>query len=424
MRIKLKASKNNESVTLCLMYKGKRKKHLNFCIVSNKKKKNKKIKKIFKKFIISFSSIVCFTVCVYCFIDSLPKSISSNRVTLSTAAAGLVMPDGAKTTLVNSFSEEKEETRPEQAPANEKISLSENITTVKNSNAVVIETCSDVAGIVESGIPNIVAAPGEATYPVIERQVENEGDCFENVYVKNYSKTAIDIATELSIKPELDFKLNSSEPQILVYHTHTTESYMPSDSNVFPQSFYSRTTNKDYSVAAVGKTICEKLQENGISVVHDTSIHDNPSYNGSYYRSEDTIHAILEKYPSIIATIDVHRDAIGSATSKSKAVFNSKQGKAAQVMIICGCGENGVENFPNWRQNLRFGLRVQQKLANNERGITRSLKFCDRQYNLNATKGSLLVEVGTDVNTLDEAKKSGTMLGEAISQVAAELSSK
>ncbi len=402
------------------MYKGK--KHLNFYIISSNKQK--KIKNKLKKITITFLSCSCFIICLYCFVNTIPKTIRSNSTMVSTATAGLLMPDGAKVTLVDSLSEEKEENRPQQAQANTQISVSENINSTKNSNAVIIETCNDVAGIVETAIPNIVPSEGEATYPVVERHIENEGDCFENVYVKNYSKTHIDIASELSTRPELNFKLNTNEPQILVYHTHTTESYMPNESNVFPQSFYSRTTNKDYSVAAVGKAICNKLQENGISVVHDTTIHDNPSYNGSYYRSEDTIHAIMEKYPSIIATIDVHRDAIGGTTSRSKAVFNSSLGKAAQVMIICGCGENGVENFPNWRENLRFGLKVQQKLANNEIGMARSLKFCDRQYNLNATKGSLLVEVGTDVNTIEEAKKSGTMLGQAISEVAKDLSCK
>ncbi len=375
--------------------------------------------RLLKKSINLFSSALCFMVCLYCFIHELPEILGSNSNEFSTAVAGLVMPDGAKNILLDASLEweEKEESRPVEAQQIEEKVVNENVNTTKNSKAVLIETCSDTQNIIPIAIPNIVPAEGENVYSVTERNIANEGDSYENVFVKNYSKTPIDIASELSENPELNFNINSEEPQILIYHTHTTESYMPSNSNVFPASYYSRTTEKEYSVAAVGENICKQLQKRGISVVHDTTIHDNPSYNGSYYRSEDTIHTILEKYPSIVAAIDIHRDAIGSTTNRSKTVFDSKSGKAAQIMIICGCGENGVSNFPDWRQNLRFGLKIQKNIADNYPGMARSLKFCDRQYNLNATKGSILIEVGTDVNTLEEALKSGEMLGDAIADV-------
>jgi len=100
---------------------------------------------------------------------------------------------------------------------------------------------------------------------------------------------------------------------------------------------------------------------------------------------------------------------------KPTAVINGK--KAAQVMIISGCDDDGTLGFPNWEYNLRLAMRLQKSMADLYPGLGRPLNFCARKYNENMTKGSLLVEFGTEVNTLDEAAYAGELFGKALVSV-------
>ena len=175
----------------------------------------------------------------------------------------------------------------------------------------------------------------------------------------------------------------------------------------------------------VGLTLAEallSLKAAGYGVVHDTTCHDYPSYNGSYDRSGETIQRNLEKYPDIQVTLDVHRDAMGTQDGmriKPTALINGK--KAAQVMIISGCDDDGTLGFPNWEYNLRLGVRIQKSLSDLYPGLARPLSFCPKKYNEHMTKGSLLVEFGTEVNTLEEVKYSGQLFGKALAETLEQL---
>jgi len=168
----------------------------------------------------------------------------------------------------------------------------------------------------------------------------------------------------------------------------------------------------------VGDKIAEQLETAGIGVVHDKTVHDYPAYDGSYDRSLATMQKNLKQYPSIKVTLDIHRDAMhrdDGTMLKTTAVVGGK--KAAQVMILSGCDDDGTLGFPNWEYNLRLALRIQNQLAKDAPGLARPLDFCARRYNENVTKGSLLIEIGTDANTLDEAKYSGTLVGQSLAKV-------
>ena len=103
-------------------------------------------------------------------------------------------------------------------------------------------------------------------------------------------------------------------------HTHTCEAYLDIDTGQYPESFYPRTTDERYSVVAVGDAITQTLNNAGIGTLHDKTIHDNPSYNGSYYRSEQTVKDDLAEYPGIQVVLDIHRDALGNnETGKNQA---------------------------------------------------------------------------------------------------------
>lgn len=242
-------------------------------------------------------------------------------------------------------------------------------------------------------------------------------DTFGVVRVKNVNETQISIEEKLKEKLELD---NSpGKPCVLIYHTHTTETYQLLDRDFYAQGFLTRSSDPSVNMVRVGKAVKGELEKMGIGVIHDTAIYDSP-YSGAYYRSMDAAEAYLEKYPSIRITLDLHRDAIENESgvkTKPTAIIDGK--KAAQIMIISGCQEegNGITDLPEWEKNLTFALKLQKSMEENFPGLTRPLYFCPRSYNMSLTPMSLLVEMGTDANTVDEAVYSGKMLGQALGKL-------
>lgn len=249
-----------------------------------------------------------------------------------------------------------------------------------------------------------------------EIQFGPSGDKYDNFYFKNNAGAKVDVLGLLAQQPDIHIK-KDGQPQVLIMHTHTCESYLREDLGYYPADFYPRTTDNGYNVSKVGDAIAEKLEAAGIGVVHDYTQHDNPSYNGSYGRSEATINKNLQQYPSIQVVLDVHRDALGSnESSKVKPTFIANGKKAAQIMIVSGYN-NSANKFPDWEYNMRFALKLQQAAENRYPGMTRPMNFTSMQYNMYLTHGSLLIEVGTDANTLDEAVYSGSLLGDVLSDV-------
>ena len=236
------------------------------------------------------------------------------------------------------------------------------------------------------------------------------------VTVCNRTEEKPDLAKLLAATPAYG-NVTKDKPYILIYHTHTTEGYELLDKGWYSADYNSRTEDGARTVVRVGDAIAERLEEAGFTVLHDRTVHDR-SYNGAYDRSEATVRKYLKQYPSIVLTLDVHRDAIhydDGTKSKPTAVVNGK--KAAQVMIISGCEGGGVEGFPNWRQNLVFALALQKQIAAESPSLMRPVYFCYRRYNMDLTPCSLLLEFGTDANTLEEAVYSGDLVGGALGRM-------
>ncbi len=256
----------------------------------------------------------------------------------------------------------------------------------------------------------------DAEFPVNEMTITEGNVSYKNIQVKNASSADIDIKAELD--GELGFDIDDTdEPQVLIYHTHTSESFLKYDTGSFYEGFYPRTTEKTENVCAVGEQIARQLNAHGIKTIHDTTIHDYPSYNGAYDRSYETIQKYLKKYPSIKVTLDIHRDGIGTDTEKSKPVFEYDGKKAAQIMILSGYNYDGCEEFKDWEYNLRFALQIQSKAVSMYPNMVRPLYFADFMYNMNVNTGSLLIEIGAESNTIEEVKYSGYLLGNVLSEV-------
>ncbi|MGI6773659.1 MAG: stage II sporulation protein P [Clostridiales bacterium] len=233
---------------------------------------------------------------------------------------------------------------------------------------------------------------------------------YKKVYVKNSTTKQLNIKSELEKGIDLEIK-NRQDPCILIYHTHTTESYVLNDTGTFNSAETARSRDAAVNMIRIGEEIAKGLKEAGFNVIHDKTIHDD-AYTGAYARSRQTVQKYLKQYPTIQVTLDIHRDAIHySKTSRAKPTTVIGGKKAAQIMIITGVEEGNIKNFPNWNSNLRFALKLQERAQDMFEGLMKPIMFSPRKYNMDMTKYSLLLEMGTDVNTLEEAAYSGRLVG-------------
>ena len=219
-------------------------------------------------------------------------------------------------------------------------------------------------------------------------------------------------------KKDYDFEIDteSDEPQILIYHTHATESFELTERDFYDKTFSSKTTDPTKSIIAVGDEICKQLEEAGVPYIHDTLVHDYPSYTGAYQSSRATVQELLKKYPSIKIALDIHRDGIERQDgTRLSPVVEIDGKKAAQNMIINGC-DDGTMNMPDYLKNLHFASNLQSKLETSYNGLTRPILFDYRFYNQDLTTGSLLIEVGSHGNSLEQVKYSGELIGKTLAK--------
>ena len=234
------------------------------------------------------------------------------------------------------------------------------------------------------------------------------------VYINNQSGTSIDITGDIT--NPLKFKVEkSSEPQILIYHTHATEGYMTDESQYYTDFDEPRSEDTEINVVKIGEIISKRLNDAGYTVIHDKTLHDEPSYSGSYSRSAETVKKHLEQHPSIKIVIDVHRDSIASGKNDKIAPIVSVDSKeAAQLMIVMGSETGSVEGHPNWRENVRLATKLQFVLEKMYPQLARAMLLKSSKYNQNLSTGSILIEVGSDANTLEQAKYSAELLSNAL----------
>ena len=236
-------------------------------------------------------------------------------------------------------------------------------------------------------------------------------------YVKNMTHHTTDWLQQRMLA-EMPFKVekNSSRPQILIYHTHATEGYMPTADMAYDAAYSWRTTDTSNNMVAVGKVMADTLNSLGYNTIQDTTLHDYPSYNGSYDLSRQTVSAYLKKYPSIKIVLDVHRDAIERNGTIINPVTTINGKKCAQVMIISGC-DSGYMNMPHYPENLKFATNLQNRLAKSAPGLMRPILFDYRHYNQDLSTGSLLIEVGGHGSTIQQAKNSAVIFATTLADM-------
>lgn len=257
------------------------------------------------------------------------------------------------------------------------------------------------------------------TYPIENTTISPKSDKgyvhLGNVWVKNDSTKGIDLNWLLSAK--LPFRLTGGGPHVLIVHTHGSESYLPQGRDTYTLDDVERTSDKKYNVIRVGDELSAALKAQGISVIHDRNIYDSPSYNGSYTRTLDAIGAALKKNPSIKVVIDVHRDAMTADDgTKYRTVTNVNGKQVAQMMLVMSTGESGLPH-PKWADNLKLAVKLQNAMAKKYPDIMRPMNLRKERFNMHATTGSMLLEVGTSANSLSEAIESVKLLAPELAAI-------
>ena len=258
--------------------------------------------------------------------------------------------------------------------------------------------------------PTPTPAPTPAPTPEIVPFTDDNG-----MEIRNKTDLEADIATLMG--EPLTQRLSAAGPQILIIHTHGTEAYLPAAGEEYTPSDPYRTTDPERSVIRVGDALCSALEEYGLRVLHDRTLYDYPSYAGSYERAAASIEAYLAEYPDIALVLDVHRDAIGDASTvyKTCAAANG----TAQVMLVCGTDE--YLEHPLWRENLKLALAMQAAAMSANGALMRPIHLAPERYNQQYTTGSLIIEVGTNGNTLSEALAAAEIFGRAAGEMLASL---
>ena len=227
--------------------------------------------------------------------------------------------------------------------------------------------------------------------------------------VKIKNETSFQITDEIWQK-----QLEINKENILIFHTHTCESYTPSETYQYEQTGNFRTTDLNYSVARVGDELTNYLMGYGFKVTHDKTYHDYPAYTGSYTRSKATVENILQTNPSDII-IDLHRDAIGSKSNYDPSVKIGEE-TAAQLMFVIGTNGGGLYH-PNWESNLKFAMEVQQKANELYPGLFKPIIVRKSRYNQHLGSAACIIEVGATGNTLEQCLTSMKYLAKILDEI-------
>lgn len=213
-----------------------------------------------------------------------------------------------------------------------------------------------------------------------------------------------------------EFHVGTSGPQILLYHTHTTEAYRQVPGQEYVEAGAWRTADELRSIVAVGDELEKELKRYGYSVLHDKTNHEPPSLKTAYDRSLTTMEKYKDEYPSIRVFIDVHRDAYGDEAAGKKDFVTINGEECAKVMFVVGTGEK-YSVKPNYESNYKLALAVTNELEGIKKGFTRPIRVKTGRYNQQVSDMCLLIEIGHNANTLEQAMTSAKYVAKALSQV-------
>ena len=237
-----------------------------------------------------------------------------------------------------------------------------------------------------------------------------------NKYTNSYNGVTVKNGTNYTLTDEIlsPDNISINQQDVIIFHTHTCESYTPTENFPYEESGTFRTTDLDFSVSRVGDALSDQLLSYGFNVVHDKTYHDYPAYSGSYGRSQATVENLLVSHPGTDIIIDLHRDAIADTSYAPSVIIGDET--VAQLMFVIGTDGGGLEH-PNWQQNLKFAVKVQEKANELYPGLFRPILLRNSRYNQQLGKAACIIEVGATGNTLEQAMGSMKYLSKILDEV-------
>jgi len=278
----------------------------------------------------------------------------------------------------------------------------------EEENIDFIEICEDNSET--KNLNEVIAIPiNQKTYIIEEN---NRGERYTNNYgsVKINNESSYNLTHEM-VNPNIDFR---NKKDIIIYHTHTCESYTATEENYYEEQNKYRTTNLDYNITRVGKELTDILILKEYNVIHDKTIHDSPAFSGSYTRSLNTVNNLLSKTKAELV-LDIHRDALGNNSKYAPSVKIGDE-TVAQIMFVIGTNGGGLEH-KNWNTNLKLAIKIQEKANEMYPGLFKPIILRDSRYNQHVAEGAAIIEVGATGNTLEQCIGSMKYLANVISEV-------
>lgn len=270
----------------------------------------------------------------------------------------------------------------------------------KQSNLETIKEQADDKNLVE-------AETGLKTKVVESNVPEKYTSEYNGVKIKNETDN-IKLTKEMLV-PEVNINMKN----ILIYHTHTCESYTQTEDYKYKASGNFRTTDINCSVARVGTELTKYMEHYGYNVIHDTTIYDS-SYSESYDRSLKGVAKLLEENEDTDILFDIHRDAIGDSSYAPTVKIGEEE--VAQMMFVIGSNGGGSEH-DNWNENLKLAIKIQEKANELYPGLFKPIILRDSRYNQQLAKGASIIEVGATGNTMEQCLNSMKYLSKVLSEV-------
>ena len=293
-----------------------------------------------------------------------------------------------------------------------------NFSNLNTNNDINIDIATDNKKIEQENI-NInreISPSPDIAIPTAAKTESVQDRNFIASYTDKYGSTCIDNQsnydlTEDMLVPDVELK---NKKDILIYHTHTCESYTPSEKYNYEMTGNYRTTDSNFNVVRVGRELTKELEEKGFNVIHNETYHDYPSYSGSYSRSLETAENILYD-KDIDIVIDLHRDAMGNGDTYGPTLMVDGN-RVAQLMFVIGTDGGGLSH-PNWVQNLKIAIKIQETGNQMYPGLFRSMIIRNSRYNQHLAKGASIIEVGATANTMEECLLSMQCLANVLEEV-------
>lgn len=220
-----------------------------------------------------------------------------------------------------------------------------------------------------------------------------------------------------NIREKYQHEEKADKPRVLIYHTHTYEAFEQNPDDPYPECGKWRTQDSRYNIVRVGDALAEELEALDIEVVHDTTEHEPPKLGTAYLRSLKTLEGYAQRGEEFDMMIDLHRDAASSRNTNPSCV-TANGIKYARMMVLIGNGEGSNGNSfsikPNWKENYKLAQAITDGLNAEIPGICRDVMVKNGRYNQHMSENAVLIEVGHNKNTLEEAVNAAKPLAKVI----------